>query len=416
VCDRKSCAIICLGTELTRGLIQDRHSVFLSQELVKAGFDVTKILFIPDRRDIAKREVKRSFKENKLIIISGGLGPTSDDITRNIIADIVGKSLVFRKDLWEALQQRYPGRRFPESNRRQAFIPEGFSVIENPGGTACGFMGENEGCQIVVLPGPPAELQPMFLHAVVPLITDEYNKEKQNELVASAYMVSESLLEDEYQHSIPGDVQLQTRLTKDRIIFTLYGRNVSQCDKIFSRIKRSFGSVRIRKGNHALPELLISSLLTQKKNIVCAESCTGGLLGKWLTDIPGSSRVLWGSIVTYSNKAKEVLLGVRHSLIKAKGAVSKEVVSAMSSGALRLSDADISIAVSGIAGPEGGTQAKPVGTVWISVKEENETEIVRSFHFSGNRDLVRRKAAIVSFLMAESVVKRKEVLDIPAKW
>jgi nicotinamide-nucleotide amidase len=416
VCDRKSCAIICLGTELTRGLIQDKHSVFLSQELTRAGLYVSKILFIPDRRDIAKRELERSLQKNGLIIVTGGLGPTSDDITRDIIADVVGKTLIFREDIWEALQRRYPGRKFPESNRRQAFIPEGFSIIENPMGTACGFMGENKGCRIVVLPGPPGELRAMFLNSVIPIISDRHRKEKQNEFVASAYMVSESSLEDVYQHVVPGDVQLQTRLSEDRIIFTLYGSNFSRCEKIFMRIKSFFGPTRIREGNYALPELLINSLLEQKKMIVCAESCTGGLLGKWLTDIPGSSRVFWGSIVTYSNKAKEVLLGVQHSLIHERGAVSSEAVSAMSSGALGLGEADISIAVTGIAGPEGGTPEKPVGTVWISVKKKNEAEFKKIFYFSGNRDLVRRKAAIVSFLIAESFITGKEILDIPSKW
>ncbi|MBN1698927.1 MAG: CinA family nicotinamide mononucleotide deamidase-related protein [Spirochaetales bacterium] len=419
MCDGNRCSILCLGTELTRGHIQDKHAVFLCRELEKAGLSVSRIVLIPDKKDIVQHELERAVTENDVIIVSGGLGPTSDDITRDSISTVTGKKLLFHEDLWEQIKRRYHGRRVPESNKRQALIPEGFTVMENPRGTACGFMGEAGKCRIIALPGPPTELQPMFLESVVPVLSgiDRMKaKNKRNELSASAFMVGESSLEDAYRHTLPGDVGLMTRLAEDRVIFTLYGSTLSRRETIFTRIRRVFGPIRIRKGNDSLPVLLLNRLIERKKSIVCAESCTGGLLGKWLTDIPGSSAVFWGGFITYSNKAKEKILGVGHSLIRAAGAVSGEVASAMATGALALGKTDVGIAVSGIAGPGGGTPEKPVGTVWISVIVRNKEEITKPFYFTGNRDAVRRKTAIAAFLIAESILSGEEVLDIPAEW
>jgi len=417
----KTSMIICSGTELTQGLIQDTHVVFLGQELKKHDIIVKRIVFIPDEYQFFTAELEKAVEEADYIIITGGLGPTSDDLTRNVVAEVAHVPLVYLKDVWELIKKRSyrtgsDKNKLPQSNKKQAYIPEGFSVIKNHFGTACGFMGKIGNAEVIALPGPAFELQPMFLREVAPLFTDFSFDNKRNEIVCSVYMVSESYLEDCIQDIDMADVSIQTHFVKDRVVLTLYGNSKKSLENVFSRLVKSLGRYRIRKGNISLAESVLDNLIKKKKILVCAESCTGGLLGSWLTDVPGSSRAFWGSFVTYSNEAKTILLGVDPALIREKGAVSEEVVSAMGTGALLKSGCDICIAVSGIAGPDGGSKEKPVGTVCIALCVKHGIKKTKSFHFTGDREVVRRKTAVVCFFFIESVLLGDNILDIPVTW
>lgn len=239
---------------------------------------------------------------------------------------------------------------------------------------------------------------------------------KREELICSVYMVSESQLAEYFQKASVDKVSMQTKLEKDRIVLTLYGSTKKNREQVFSGLAKIIGISRIRKGNLSLAESILNRLGEKKMMLVCAESCTGGLLAAWITDVPGSSKAFWGSFVTYSNEAKTALLGVDPSLIREKGAVSGEVVKAMARGALEKSSGDICIAVSGVAGPGGGSKEKPVGTVWIGLCFKNGIKMEKCFRFKGNRDNVRKKTAITCLFFAESALIGDNVLDIPSKW
>jgi len=203
---------------------------------------------------------------------------------------------------------------------------------------------------------------------------------------------------------------------EDRIVFSLRGGSAEDRDAILRDLTEQLHPVRVRKGEMKPAELLTDALLSKQATLVTAESCTGGLIGKYLTDLPGSSRVFWGGHVSYSNAAKTRLLGVEEGIVQRHGAVSEETAIAMARGALADSDADAAIAVTGIAGPEGGTAEKPVGTVWIAVALRGQSCRTRLFSFSGTRDMVRRRSAVASMLFAESQLLGREFLDTRAKW
>ncbi len=205
-------------------------------------------------------------------------------------------------------------------------------------------------------------------------------------------------------------------MDEDRIVFSLRGGPSSARAGVLTALAGRLGEARVRAGDRRPAEILTEALASAGKLLVTAESCTGGLLGKWMTDLPGSSRVYWGGIVAYSNEAKQALLGVDSGILRTRGAVSEEAARAMAAGALARSGADVSIAVSGVAGPEGGTPEKPVGTVWIAAEDRGGRAEARLFSFSGSRDMIRRRTAVCSFLLAEACVLGKDFLDTLAKW
>jgi len=227
------------------------------------------------------------------------------------------------------------------------------------------------------------------------------------ELTATALMIPESVLEQALQEASDSDSGLlwSTRLAHDRIVFTLRGSQQQERQRVFSDLVGKFGRMRIREGD-VQPSALLCRILEQRaERIAVAESCTGGLVSKLLTDVPGSSRVFWGTLVTYSDESKTRLLGVPEEVLNSAGAVSAEVASAMSQGVLEHTPAEAAVAVTGIAGPEGGSADKPVGTVWISARTRRGGHLCRIFHFHGNRDAIRRRSAVAAFVLAECVLR-----------
>lgn len=416
MCESIKCSILIIGTELLEGQVKDKHLVFIGQELRNLGIIVKRAVIAPDNFDIISSEIDRAIIDTELIIITGGLGPTSDDITRYIIAAAAGVKLVLHKSIWENIKTKFQRKKIGNSNKKQALIPEGFAIIDNKIGTACGFYGKIKEAQIIALPGVPSEFKKMFIESVIPSISESFSVSHRSGIVANAFMVSESALEDAFKSIQSKKVWMQTYIKKDRIVFKLKGGNIRRQKEILNVIRNVFGEMRIRMSDKGLAERLREVLIDKKKRIVFAESCTGGLLSKWITDVPGSSEVFYGGFVTYANRAKMDILKVDGKFIYEKGAVSGEVACNMAENALNKAEVDISIAVSGIAGPEGGTKEKPVGTVWISCKEKKGPGLTKCFHFYGNRHRIRQKAAIVSFLLAESLLIGNIALDIPLVW
>jgi nicotinamide-nucleotide amidase len=259
---------------------------------------------------------------------------------------------------------------------------------------------------VLALPGPPLELEEMFLRQAVPLIRKRFfdaQDLQSGEIIVTALMIPESVLEQALQQisGTEGGMLWSTRVAHDRIVLTLRGSQGPERRRILSGLLDRFGSVRIRLGDVQPSRSLYDALLQRQERIALAESCTGGLVSKLLTDIPGSSQVFWGTLVTYSNEAKQSFLGIPEQVLNNSGAVSAEVASAMSAGLLQRTPADLGIAVTGIAGPEGGSEEKPVGTVWISARYRPGEELCRDFHFHGNRDSIRRRSAVAALLLGE---------------
>jgi nicotinamide-nucleotide amidase len=422
VSERKTAVIISAGTELTEGIIQDAHVRFVASELTSLGFDVRRGVQVPDDAALFRAELSRAIADSRLVIITGGLGPTSDDLTREIVAEAAGVPLDFRQEAWDALLARFAGRTVSDTNRKQALAPRGFSLLSNPNGTAPGFQGMIGEALVVALPGPPSELRPMFSLGVLPLVSERFGTSGEAEVLwGTALMVPESSLEEALRTGAGSDdasrgVRWGTRVDEDRIVFGLRGGSPEQRESLLETLAVRLGQSRIRRGETRPAQLLTSALLAGRSRLAVAESCTGGLIGKYMTDIPGSSHVFWGGFLAYSNEAKRRLLGVSESTLAEHGAVSEPVVAAMARGAVDVSRVEAGLAVSGIAGPEGGTEEKPVGTVWIAVALKGGACEARLFAFSGSRDMIRRRAAVAGMLFAEARLLNRSFLDTGAKW
>ena len=403
--DPQHACLIQVGTELTEGIIQDSHARYLSSELTSMGFTVIRSVLLPDHFGGFRSELERAAAECRLVLITGGLGPTTDDLTREVVAEAAGVPLEYHEEIWDRIVHRFRGRKVSETNKKQAMAPRGFSLIPNPNGTAPGFFGEMGKALVVALPGPPAELRPMFSSSVITILSERFGAPPAGEISwGTAMLVPESELEEGLRKVRRSGITWGTRVDEDRIAFSLRGGTSGERAGVFSTLESLFGRERIRNGDVKPTELLTSALAQGGKTLVTAESCTGGLLGKWMTDLPGSSRVYWGGFVVYSDDAKMRLLGLEKRLLDSYGAVSAEAVSAMAAGALEKSGADVGIAVSGIAGPDGGTPEKPVGTVWAAVALRGGKTSVRKHFYPGYRDLIRRRTAVSCLLWAEAEV------------
>lgn len=401
------CAILSVGTELTEGKIQDTHLRFLGRELASRGAHLERCVHLPDERDAFRAELRRLASDMDLVFVTGGLGPTSDDLTREVVAEAAGVELVYHPQVWADLERRFAGRKLAEANRRQCYAPRGFELLPNRHGTAPGFLGRVDRALVVALPGPPRELEPMFAEVVVPRLGDHLATSSPAEVVGTAHLVGESLLEDAFRACAVAGVRWGTRIADDRIAFYLRGGDDSAREAFYAALVRRVGETHLRRGDRGAAEVLTDALRSARARLAVAESCTGGLLSTWITDLAGSSDVFSGGIVAYSNDLKTALLGVPARTIEAHGAVSEEVALAMAVGALPLGPSDWSIAVSGVAGPGGGSEDKPVGTVWIGVASREGTRRARRFYFPGSREAVRRRSASAACIFAECLITGK---------
>ncbi len=408
-------AALCLiGTELTRGIIQDSHTKLIASTLDGMGFDIAEVVIIPDDGTVGPL-LKQLVAQVDVIICTGGLGPTSDDITRDAIAEAAGVELAEDKaalDELEAMIRRKAG----NANRRQIMIPRGFKILKNPLGTAPGFYGTIEKALVFCIPGPPAEMERMFLREVLPVLSGSHDA-YEAPLEISTFLIPESQLEELCIKAQQPGVSWGTRVQGLKISLYLRGGSDADRMRMVEQLQQEAGRGRVRIGEQELAERVIDLLRSRGMCTVFAESCTGGMAGKVFTDIPGSSDVFWGSFVTYANDAKEKMLSVNSSTLEKYGAVSEETVIEMAQGALMHSNADVACAVSGVAGPEGGTEEKPVGTVCFGLSGKGREPVAIQWKWGyPRRDLIRRRAVIMAFLLLEAYVKGEQVLDIVKDW
>lgn len=400
--------VVNTGTELLLGKVVNTHASFFGQELFKLGLRVQRQVTIPDGDDI-KTVLNEAFPRCDIILITGGLGPTSDDITREVVAEMLGRELHLDESILEEIENmfRQRGLRASRANDRQAMVPEGAVVLHNPNGTAPGLYlpadEENDTPHLFLLPGPPRELKPMFLDQVYPVLEEMQSEELGRNIWRNfrIYGVGESAIA----------AKLEKKLSKFDGLEVGYCARLGEVDLRLigppeavdagSEIVRdAYREEIIAEAEDPIEQIVIELLSERGETVSTAESCTGGLIVSTLTDVSGSSSAVHRGYVTYSNEAKSEILGVPAEVIEEHGAVSESVVRAMAEGCLRVSGADHALAVSGIAGPTGGSEEKPVGTVWVGIASKGmETFAKRYFHPSDRLSFKQRVTRLVLDLL-----------------
>jgi nicotinamide-nucleotide amidase len=379
--------ILSTGTELLRGKNVDTNAAWLAQQLGKAGLEVRYHQTVDDHFGRLVDAFKLAASRSDLILLTGGLGPTEDDYTRTAVEEAFHRPLVFRPEIWRKIEWRFRkyGTRMATINRRQAYVPRGSAVLPNPHGTAPGFLLREGEVVLAAMPGPPREMQPMFRDHVLPKIrrTADFAVWE-----GYSYGLPEGTV-DEIVNRIVGkraSYGLTVRIGRVNISVRAEGARRKQVlDDLARRIRAALGSCYM---DGELSEVVARKLIETRTTLAVAESCTGGLISHRLTEVAGISSVLLESVVTYSNDSKVKRLGVDPALIAAHGAVSPPVARAMALGVARASGAAIGMAVTGIAGPGGGSKQKPVGLCYMAVGDRVESKV-----FSGDRSNVKERAA-----------------------
>lgn len=367
------------GSELLLGNVQDAHLSWFGKELFPLGLRIGRQGTVPDGSPI-RDALLEAFPRTDILIVTGGLGPTTDDITRETVAQILSRRMVHHPETLERIKERCRRRGIPLQDRmdRQAMAPEGAIVIPNENGTAPGLhIPATEGISwatphIFLLPGPPRELQPMARAYLLPFLKDLAAGGERHECrIYKVVGMGESMLEAKIGIELTkrGDLEVGYCARPNEVDFRLIGPK-EILDEVEPSVLAAVGDHLVSDENESMEEIVVHLLGNKGATLATAESCTGGLLANRLTNVPGASAVFLEGFVTYSNRSKTDLLGVPPDLIATHGAVSEEVVRAMAEGALRKSGATFALATTGIAGPGGGTPKKPVGTVWLALARD----------------------------------------------
>lgn len=397
-----SVEIIAVGSELLTPERVDTNSLWLTAQLNELGFEVTAKSIIGDHRERLTQAYRQALASADIVISTGGLGPTEDDVTRDCAAEALGVSLEHWESLWEDLQAKFArmGRPIPENNRRQAAVLVGAEALPNPNGTAPGQWLGRAGGALILLPGPPRELKPMFSQQVVPRLRPLAGENVLVRRTLKVYGLGESAMDEMIaplyaQHP---DVTVTTLFTPlDLEIHLLSSGATSEAGlarlaPLEAAIREVLGVAVYGEGSQTLAQVVGEMLQRAGRTLVTAESLTGGLVAERITESPGSSRYFLGSWVTYSEQFKHHLLGVPQEMLREFSAVSAPVAEAMAQGALKRSGADYALSLTGYAGPEGGTEENPVGTCYLGLASRHGVESKR-VKFPGDRELIRSRCA-----------------------
>jgi nicotinamide-nucleotide amidase len=379
--------VINTGTELLLGDVLNSHLSFIAREIFPLGLRIERQITVPDG-DAIREAITGSLDEAEIIFITGGLGPTTDDITREVTADLLGLKLHHDPAILGAIEERAARRGFRLTDRvsRQADVPEGATVLPNEHGSAPGLYLAADAAKkrphLFLLPGPPRELHPMFRTSVLPILRGIVPAGGAiNRRMFRIAGLGESLVEEAVGAQLlelPG-LEVGYCARPGEIDLRLIGET-ALLDRAERIVREKLGTAIFSTDGSDLEEAVVKLLTARKQTLAIAESCTGGYLAHRITNVPGASAVLLAGYVTYSNEAKAAMLGVDPGLISEHGAVSKQVGLAMAEGARRNAKADFALATTGVAGPSGGTEPKPVGTVFIALAAEGEpTKIERRF-------------------------------------
>ncbi len=396
-------AILAIGDELILGQILDTNSAWLAGRLTELGIHVVRFETAPDQWGAIQEAIIRSAESAELVLITGGLGPTDDDLTRDALAAAMHETLVEDPAGITHLDQWFSGRSkpMPAMNRRQALRPQTAELIANPMGTAPGLRATLHGSTVLCFPGVPSEMRPMFETAIAPIAC------KTPRAIALERIATFGMGE-----STVAELLGKERMARDRnptVGTTATGGIVSvrlraeakthaEAQRLIAHevdhVEQLLGSVVFGRGDIDFESAVGAMLRKQSLTLTTAESCTAGQIANLITRVPGSSAWYLGGWVTYANTMKRDQLGVGEAILETHGAVSEPVARAMAEGALKRSGADLAVAVTGIAGPEGGTAEKPVGTVWFGLAQRDRTTMTECYCFVGDREKIRSHAAL----------------------
>lgn len=400
----KRAYLVSTGTELLLGSTMDTNSIFLSRKLAQIGVKVVGKSIVGDHADAIYDALKLGMKSADIIVTTGGLGPTLDDVTKEAACKAAGVETRLVQEEEERLRAFFARRNrpMPEINLKQAMFPVQAEILPNPLGTAPGMYLPVNNQVIICLPGPPRETESIYTHSVEPRLIRDWNLDEHqavNRVVKILgpgesqveEMLAEVINDAEHYHLalLARDGEIDVRVTAE-------GQDSEESETILEdivhRISSIMGKAVFGYDDDTLSSVVANLLLKKGQTLAVAESCTSGLVGKMLTDRAGSSQYFWGGVMAYSNQAKQAILGVKEETLAEFGAVSRETALEMARGIRRQSQADFGLSITGIAGPGGGSSEKPVGTVFIAAVEENQ-EQVRELHFVGSREAIRMLAA-----------------------
>jgi nicotinamide-nucleotide amidase len=411
-------AILAIGSELLTPHRIDTNSLFITDALNGAGIDVVFKAVAGDDRGELRALFEHALLRADLVVLTGGLGPTEDDVTRDVVAAHLGLPLAEDHTITDAIQRRFDSRGWamPEINRRQAMVPRGALVIANPNGTAPGLWIEHAAQGVLLVPGPPREMRPMVEQMVAERLRPRAEGWRVMRRVLKIAGRSESRVEELTQpvysrwRDWPPAIETTILAAPGQIELHLSARGsdttalAAVLDRAAAEIETVLADDVFSRDGASIEEVVGGLLVAHRWTIALAESCTGGLATSRLTDVPGSSAYVERSIVAYSNHAKVETLDVGADLIAAHGAVSEAVAQAMAQGIRAQARTDVGVGITGIAGPSGGTETKPVGMVCIAVVTPHQTS-VRTFRFPGNRELVKTFAAFTALDMVRRLIR-----------
>jgi nicotinamide-nucleotide amidase len=408
------CSIIAIGTEVVTGDIQNTNAHYIANYLKKFGIEIVSHIAVLDNEKDIIRAIKKSFKNADLIITTGGLGPTYDDITKKAIAQAIDKKLVLDEQSLEKLKQFFIKINKPMSknNEQQCYFPKDSIIIDNPNGTAPACIATSKKGSVIMLPGPPIEMQPLL---EAKEILDFLNKGKKCEIVEkmlNIFGIGESSLEEKLGElmAYSDDLILAPYAKTGEVALKITAKGETKeiaqqkSDELKNKIYDLVGEHIYSENNENIEEVIIKKAKEKNIKLITVESCTGGLVSQKLTSVAGSSTVFLGGLITYSDEFKIKLCNVKEETLKTFGAVSNGVAIEMVEGALQLYNADIAVSVTGIAGPGGETEDKPVGLVYIGIATK-EKACANRFNFIGNREKIRELSAKNALFMVYQQLK-----------
>ena len=398
--------VINTGSELLIGQVINTNIGRLGHELLSLGLTINRQITVPDGEGI-RDVIGESIRRSDIILITGGLGPTEDDLTREMVSEHLGAKMTEDQELVDVIRRRIEsnGAIMRDINRKQAMVPDVAVVLKNNNGTAPGLYikpyDKTEGAHIYLLPGPPGELMPIFQDQVLPSIKNAL-LEREIEVPSCVNTFFSGIGESELASRIDqilcddkGSFDLGYCIKPGGVVVRCIGDPVI-VSNITKKLRMEFPEHYISNDHASLPALVVDELIKRNESVSFAESCTGGAIASLITDMPGSSNVFNVGFVTYANSAKNEILDVDDNLLNECGAVSEPVVKAMAEGCLERSGANYAVAVSGIAGPTGGTKEKPVGTVFIGIASREKTTFVESYCYRSERVIFKEKVSMTA--------------------
>ena len=406
--------LISVGTELLLGNIVNTNAAYLAEKCALLGLSMYHQSVVGDNEERLAETIKTAAGRSDVVILSGGLGPTKDDLTKEVAAKVMGYELVEDAHTKARIEEYFKNSQFKiitDNNWNQALIPEGAIVVDNKNGTAPGLIMEKDGKSVILLPGPPNELVPMFEQDIFP-----YLNKLQPEIICSAMVKICGLGESYVETQIADLIENQTNPTiapyaktgEVHLRITAKAGDEKEAKKLIKpvvkELRNRFGSnIYTTDESKTLEEAIVDLLLEKQLTLTTAESCTGGMLAARLTNVPGVSEVFKQGLVTYSNRAKRKLLDVKKNTLKDCGAVSDKTAKEMAKNGAFITGSDICVSVTGIAGPDGGTEEKPVGLVYMACSYNNKVT-VKEFHFKGERSKVRESSVVNALTLVRECI------------